>query len=630
MSAPMWEAPYWSQPPSNSNEWNLLEIKQGNLLSSFSLNQLASGRSGCVTFGRMDDSSLVDVVTAHESCSRLHARLAFDSSGNLWLRDLQSNNGTYVNNIRLPPEACGKVEASKGSKADGTRGSRGVMVYPGDVFKFGASTRIYCLEGPEEFDKEHRKQQQVAKQINDHSEENQQENEMQEVECTWGMAAAEDDQPENETVRAADPNLPSIEAFFSPSSNYTIPSSLQQLHKTYQTKQYKLQAIQTETSRIVQKEDRGIELTDGQTKQVEKNRERMDSLEKELDDLTIRIEEGIYSIVHGKQINLRKRKNTQSTKHDDDVDDFYDKTAQQGKKHRSSNGEAESEQSLIQKWIAFCESHKKQCEVVSHAQHNKQKIQQEINAVDDEEEAFFLRNDLTLANEALDKAKNALNDIEQEWDETEYLLKIVNSELSWSREDSWIGLEMDRRKDNMKEQTTRSIGSISAAVDEESIRMPPPLKAVPANTNTSTDEKNSTSMHLPSKIDNEESSDLASSMPPPMPPPKNTEKQHRVVVGPSMPSSSNTMTQGDRNTTPEPSSKRPITASHPSSTLSTLAALRQASHSQSKANTSEDEAKTQSSSIAVSFNHRKDEWSAPKDQDGSGRTALNDKFKGRY
>lgn len=623
MSIPTWETPYWSQPPSNSHEWNLLEIKQGNLLSSFSLNKLASERSGCVTFGRMDDSSLVDVVTAHESCSRLHARLAFDSSGNLWLRDLQSNNGTFVNNIRLPPEACGKVEAPKGSKADGARGSRGVMVYPGDVFKFGASTRIYCLEGPQEFDKEQRNQQQTVKQSDEHSEENHPEDRPP-AECSWGMAS-EDDQPENETARVADPNLPSIEAFFSPSSNYTIPSSLQQLHKTYQTKQYKLHAIQTETSRIVQKEDRGIELTDGQMKQIEKNRERIDSLEKDLDDLTIQIEEGIYSIVHGKQINLRKRKNAQSTKYDDDVDDFYDKTAQQEKKQRASNDEAESEQSLIQKWTRLCESHKIQCKAVSRAQQNKQKIQQEISNMDDEEETFFLQNDLTLANEALDKASIALEGIAKELTETEYLLQIVNSELSWSREDSWIGLEVDKKKDDIECQATSLIESSRAAVNEESIIMPPPMQVVPASKNTSMDEETSIPIHQQLNI-HEESSDLASSMTPPT----KTTNDPRVALGPSMPPPSAMTTRPCSNNMPKSSSKRLITASKPSSTLGTLAVLQQATNAQKKANVSEHEAKGQSSSITSSFDHRKDEWSAPKGQDGSGRTALNDKFKGRY
>ena len=127
MAAPTWTAPYWSQPPSSTHHWNLLEIKQGNLLSSHSLNEIASRRSGCVTFGRMDDSSVVDIVTAHESCSRLHARLAFDSSGHLWLRDFKTNNGTFVNKVRLPTEASGKYEIAKGSKEDGVRGCRGVM-----------------------------------------------------------------------------------------------------------------------------------------------------------------------------------------------------------------------------------------------------------------------------------------------------------------------------------------------------------------------------------------------------------------------------------------------------------------------------------------------------------------------
>ena len=85
--------PSWSVQPPRSAEWTLDEIKAGNVLTTHSLNGILSvggrPRGCCVTFGRIgDDPSLVDVVTAHESCSRVHARIAFDSGGSPWLRDL--------------------------------------------------------------------------------------------------------------------------------------------------------------------------------------------------------------------------------------------------------------------------------------------------------------------------------------------------------------------------------------------------------------------------------------------------------------------------------------------------------------------------------------------------------------
>lgn len=617
MSAPTWTPPYWSQPPSQAHQWNLLEIKQGNLISSHSLNELASNRSGCVTFGRMDDSSLVDVVTAHESCSRLHARLAFDHSGNAWLRDLRANNGTFVNNRRLPPEACGKLEVGKGAKEDGARGSRGVMVYPGDVFKFGASTRIYCLEGPEEFDREAKQKQQMANTAHTNSTGNT-DSEKDTKECSWGIGPDDDpSQEEPESARAADPNLPSIETFFSPSSTYTIPSSLQQLHKTYQTKQYKLQAIQLETSRIVQKEDRGAELTDGQTKQVEKNRERIETLEKELDDLTIRIEEGIYGVIHGVQISLKKKRKVHSESADDDVDDFYDKTAQQEKKQRTNNDEAESEQDLIQKWKTLYKSHEKQSEVVSRAERKSLEIQREISSMEDEEESFFLRNDLTLANEDLSKAKTSLNDIIEEWTETEYLLKIVNPKLTWDRDTNWIGMEGENiTEKNMANQSDNHNETNHAAEPDESIMIPPP-PMIPTSQQDS--------LTCP---DAEHIS--SASMPPPSIPVKAAASTQ--IKGPAMPPPPSVSPQTN------PASEKPISAtkkrqigpSRPTA-MGTLAALQQAANSQPTKSSNKSQHHTNNqNTLAPEFDPRKDEWSAPKDQDGSGRTSLHEKFKGRY
>mmetsp|Transcript_30948 Transcript_30948/g.63703 ORF Transcript_30948/g.63703 Transcript_30948/m.63703 type:complete len:154 (-) Transcript_30948:156-617(-) len=84
--ASAWQPPYWSHPPASTDTWTLDEIKQGNIIASYSLNEILtknhpSRRGAAVTFGRIDDPSAVDIVTAHESCSRLHARISFDKSG---------------------------------------------------------------------------------------------------------------------------------------------------------------------------------------------------------------------------------------------------------------------------------------------------------------------------------------------------------------------------------------------------------------------------------------------------------------------------------------------------------------------------------------------------------------------
>ena len=59
----------------------------------------------------------------------------------------------------------------------------------------------------------------------------------------------------------------------------------------------------------------------------------------------------------------------------------------------------------------------------------------------------------------------------------------------------------------------------------------------------------------------------------------------------------------------------------------TLAALK---HSSAAPLTNAIAVKPTESDVTLNMEKQKDEWKAPIDQDGSGRTALHDKFKGRY
>ena len=80
--------PKWIVNPEK-NKWKLDEIKDGIIVHFHELT------APLVTFGRTPGvKGALAIVTAHESCSRLHARIAFDSTGTPWLRDLGSGNGT--------------------------------------------------------------------------------------------------------------------------------------------------------------------------------------------------------------------------------------------------------------------------------------------------------------------------------------------------------------------------------------------------------------------------------------------------------------------------------------------------------------------------------------------------------
>mmetsp|Transcript_19864 Transcript_19864/g.35930 ORF Transcript_19864/g.35930 Transcript_19864/m.35930 type:complete len:639 (-) Transcript_19864:3-1919(-) len=632
-------SPSWSRPPQHA--WSLDEIKHGNILSTHSLNNVI--QTQCVTFGRIaDDPAIVDIVTAHESCSRLHARIAFDQNGTPWLRDLGSGNGTFVNEKMLPPEACGKGEEESNTNSNNRKGSRGVVLYPGDAIRFGASTRLYILEGPAEFEREAIKLKRKMNEITAaaHSEsvygdDEEVPSKVNEDACGWGMsddiiaAEQEEKSPVNDHS-----DLPSIDSFFF-SSKYKIPDSLHQLHSQYNAKMHKLQSIQKESQRIMQKENSGAELTEGQRGQLARNQGLMVPLEKDMANKKERIEDGMHTAIHGKARRANKRPKEEEY-HDGDVDDFYDRTASSSKKQRNENN-VESETSLIQKWKSFLHGHAEQQRVVSRALQRCTALQKQIdNSEEDDEDAFFLQNDLALANDNLSKATKSMEETEKELDDVEYLLKIVNPKLVWDRREGLIDTNIEKREEAVSEGSAaeQSLTQKKNVVDDlgsDSIMMPPPPPSIAAS----------------------------STMPPPppmtvAPPSKPTSPEQRQILAPTRPPTSpDDGKSGDKLSMPPPTNSGGATTTKPQkkkkqmgpmrppvNVQGTLAALKQAvsqstpapdsgsSSSQPNGNDAHSQKKT--AVVSDPFGSRKDEWKAPVGQDGSGRTALHEKFKGRY
>ncbi|XP_057598467.1 kanadaptin isoform X1 [Hippopotamus amphibius kiboko] len=205
--APPYQEPPWGGPATAS--YSLETLKGGTILSTRSLTGMS-----CCLFGRLPSC---DVCLEHPSVSRYHAVLQHRVSGpdaecddpgpGFYLYDLGSTHGTFHNKTRLPPRTYCRVHV-------------------GHVLRFGGSTRLFLLQGPEEDReaeseltvtqlKELRKQQQMMLEKKMLGEDSDEEEEMDAAErkrntssqddemgCTWGMGedAVEDEAEENPIV----------------------------------------------------------------------------------------------------------------------------------------------------------------------------------------------------------------------------------------------------------------------------------------------------------------------------------------------------------------------------------------------------------------------------------------------
>ncbi|XP_032701748.1 kanadaptin [Lontra canadensis] len=204
--APPYREPPWGGPATAP--YSLETLKGGTILGTRSL----KGTSSCL-FGRL---SSCDVCLEHPSVSRYHAVLQHrvsdlegECDGNgpgFYLYDLGSTHGTFLNKTRIPPRTYCRVHV-------------------GHVLRFGGSTRLFLLQGPEEDReaeseltvtqlKELRKQQQMMlekKMLGEDSDEEEMDategkrntsSQDDEMGCTWGMGedAIEDEAEENPIV----------------------------------------------------------------------------------------------------------------------------------------------------------------------------------------------------------------------------------------------------------------------------------------------------------------------------------------------------------------------------------------------------------------------------------------------
>jgi pSer/pThr/pTyr-binding forkhead associated (FHA) protein len=111
--------PSWQTPSSSSCDKIIKIIKKNELISTISLKS-----SKYLIFGRKKD--LCDVILDHQSISRQHCVLFFDQTNKIYLIDLKSSHGTFVNQKQIPSNEI-------------------IELNENDMIQFGQSTREYIL-----------------------------------------------------------------------------------------------------------------------------------------------------------------------------------------------------------------------------------------------------------------------------------------------------------------------------------------------------------------------------------------------------------------------------------------------------------------------------------------------------
>jgi len=102
--------------------WKLEEISNG-----VSLGERDISKKGYYTIGRLPEE-VCDISLENNSISRQHAVIQHRNNGNVYLFDLESTHGSFINKNKIKPRIYAQI-------------------IDGDIIKFGESKRLFVLQG---------------------------------------------------------------------------------------------------------------------------------------------------------------------------------------------------------------------------------------------------------------------------------------------------------------------------------------------------------------------------------------------------------------------------------------------------------------------------------------------------
>ncbi|PRW44332.1 Kanadaptin isoform B [Chlorella sorokiniana] len=330
-----YEPPEWGGP-AEGIPYTLDILKTGQLLDTLRL-----GEQGHYTLGRAPNN---DIVLDHPSSSRLHAVIQFRSrDGAAFLLDPGSTHGTYLNKQRIP---AGKH----------------VPLRVGDQLRFGESTRLYVLGGPDELmpqegpSKEERMKQAALKAMAARRERDEQVSKAQ-MEAALGGGASwgfgEDAINDDEDLDEVD--------WRAYAATKGLSEKQQKIADKIRKREARVQHLQREIDKIKAKEKEMEELSAGQASTLVRNEQEIDKSMAEMEELEEQLQDSIRDAIGQrkraaeaagtKPKKKRRRDSDDEYEGSSDDDTFYDRTSKAkpgaggggGKKGKAGGGAKQEE-----------------------------------------------------------------------------------------------------------------------------------------------------------------------------------------------------------------------------------------------------------------------------------------------
>lgn len=328
--------------------WRLEVLKNGVPLGFESLmdkSVFVVGRQAPRT-GSGGSSPGSDLLLEHPSISRIHAIFLHHRNGQLFLVDLCSTHGTKVNKRPLPKYRSDQQQ----DDANCTE------IRPGDMIRFGESTRSFLVHGPERFrppELESDNMARVRSQLNERRAKQEQAKSERQVKenpattgVSWGLEEGadsnidgDDHKEEKEEVlpeylRAGKEKKKKVHAHSMTQDEMDAKDEV--LWQRLQVKLGKMNNMEEENRRILNKEGGAAGLSDGQATQKARNDKRISQLEKEVADIEEEIRRKNLQRGGTNASSLKKRKTSGSESDDDgssdmteDSDSYFDRTKSQ-------------------------------------------------------------------------------------------------------------------------------------------------------------------------------------------------------------------------------------------------------------------------------------------------------------
>lgn len=388
--------PAWSGPPVHN--FSLEVLKDGAIISQFDVNE-----KGAYMFGRVD---LCDFVLEHPTISRFHAVLQFKSNGDVYIYDLGSTHGTFVNKNQVKKRVY-------------------VNLHVGDVIRFGHSTRLYILQGPPdlmppEADLKNLRNAKIRQ-------------DKQDMEASLRRAKMEASYADGISWGMGEDAYEETEEDVEEITWQTYKGQLTEKQEKTREKIIKrlgkITHMKKEIDAIRAKDISQGGLTQGQQTQIARNEQRMSQIMEELENLEETLNESIRESLGARSGNLSrgKKKGVMEDEEEDylsDDDEFYDRTHKSSKSKNGESQSVETADTLLDKKDALTKQIEDKEKLLQ--EEDKPSENNEIAETGDALDAYMSSVSSQLVLDNKEKIRKELSTLQSELDRILYLLRIAD------------------------------------------------------------------------------------------------------------------------------------------------------------------------------------------------------------